>query len=253
MDTATTNDRTHISVILDRTGSMEPIRADTIGGFNSFLAQHQALNAGTTFTLVQFDTRDPFEVLHGFVPIERVKPLTEETFVPRGGTPLNDAICRGIIDLDGRISALPAGERPSRVLFVIVTDGHENSSREFTGAQVRGMIDAHRKAGWQFVFLSADEAAVSNGREVNIEERFSASVPKSARGTRDLWRMASSRSSDFVSHAVCDMDMSELKAARIREMREEEERQAREAREARAKARAERAARAGQGGAPTGQ
>ena len=87
------------------------------GGFNGFLAQQQAVPTPTSCTLVQFDTQAPFEVLHAFAPIAEVKPLTHETYVPRASTPLHDAIGRGIIDLDGRLAALPAHSvagRPGR-------------------------------------------------------------------------------------------------------------------------------------------
>lgn len=218
-DTQTGGDRSHITVILDRTGSMEPIREDTIGGFNAFLSEQQAVPAPTSFTLVQFDTQSPFEVLHAFAPIAAVRPLTRETYVPRGGTPLNDAIGRGIIDLDGRLAALPAAERPQRIVFVIVTDGQENASREFTGAQVRGMIDAHRKAGWQFVFLSADEATVSNGGGVNIGEDFSMAVGKNAAGSRHMWSALASRTVEYRRAARPDMSLRELKERAAEEAR----------------------------------
>lgn len=216
--------RAHISVVLDRTGSMESIRDDTIGGFNSFLAAQQADANPTTLSLVQFDSQAPFEVLQAFAPVASVPPLTRESYVPRGGTPLFDAIGRGIIDLDARLTAMPAAERPSRIVFVIVTDGQENASREFTGDQVRGMIASHRQAGWQFVFLSADEGAIRNGRSVNVDEHYSYAVAKTARGSRDLWRSASNRAVAYCRSEVRDMDLSQEKAARLRELQEEERR-----------------------------
>ena len=226
-DTQTGSNRAHITVILDRTGSMESIREDTIGGFNGFLAQQQAVPTPTSFTLVQFDTQAPFEVLHAFAPIAEVKPLTHETYVPRASTPLHDAIGRGIIDLDGRLAALPAAERPDRIVFVIVTDGQENSSREFTGAQVSGMIDAHRKAGWQFVFLSADEGAIKDGSSVNINEEFSMGVTKNARGTGRMWSALACRTAAYRSSAAPDMSLREIKERLAREDREQSESQQR--------------------------
>jgi len=213
--------RAHISVVLDRTGSMESIRDDTIGGFNSFLAEQQAQPGATTLSLVQFDSQAPFEVLQAFTPVAAVPALTRETYVPRGGTPLFDAIGRGIIDLDARLAAMPEGERPSRIVFAIVTDGQENASREFTGDQVRGMIASHRQAGWQFVFLSADENAIRNGRSVNVGEDFSYSVAKTARGSQDLWRSAGSRTALYCRSAAPDMNLADEKAARLRELEEE--------------------------------
>lgn len=106
-------------------------------------------------------------------------------------------------------------------MFAIVTDGQENASREFTGDQVRGMIASHRQAGWQFVFLSADEDAIRNGRSVNVGEDFSYAVAKTARGSQDLWRSVGSRAALYSRSAAPDMNLADEKAARLRELEEE--------------------------------
>ena len=93
-------DYTHIAVILDRTGSMESIRDDTIGGFNAFLNEQKQQPSKATLTLVQFDSQDPYEVIHQVKTIKEVPELTKETYVPRATTPLLDAIGRGINDLE---------------------------------------------------------------------------------------------------------------------------------------------------------
>src|SRR5580765_2982032 len=86
--------RSHFYVLLDRSGSMESMRADVIGGFNNLLAEQQADGPDARLTLVQFDSQDPHEVLTDALRINRVRPLSERTFVPRGGTPLLDATGR---------------------------------------------------------------------------------------------------------------------------------------------------------------
>ncbi|SVD27610.1 uncharacterized protein METZ01_LOCUS380464, partial [marine metagenome] len=93
-------DLTHIAIILDRTGSMEEIREDTIGGFNAFLKEQQALPDEATLSLIQFDSQDPYEVIHHFEKIKDIPKLSPETYVPRASTPLLDAIGRGINDLE---------------------------------------------------------------------------------------------------------------------------------------------------------
>jgi hypothetical protein len=108
------SDYTHISVILDRTGSMGSIRDDTIGGYNAYLEKQQDEPGEATLTLVQFDTQDPYEVIHHFLPIKDVPNLTRQTYVPRGSTPLLDAIGRGINDLEQSLATLPDGGRPAR-------------------------------------------------------------------------------------------------------------------------------------------
>ncbi len=115
----------HITVILDRTGSMESIRADTIGGFNAFLEKQQAEPGEVTLPLVQFDSQDPYEVLHRFTPIGQIPTLDRERFVPRANTPLLDALCRGINDLEQSLAMLPEAERPAKVVFAVVTDGQQ--------------------------------------------------------------------------------------------------------------------------------
>ena len=148
---------THISVILDRTGSMESIRDDTIGGFNAFLKEQQQQAGTATLTLVQFDTQDPYEVIHQFTAIQTVSELTRKTYVPRASTPLLDAIGRGINDLEQRLAEMEASQKPARVVFVIITDGQENSSREFQKDQIVKMLNQKQEQEkWQFVFLSAD-------------------------------------------------------------------------------------------------
>ena len=185
-------DYTHIAIILDRTGSMEYIRDDTIGGLNAFLSQQKAEPDTATLTLVQFDTQDPYEVLHKFKPIEEVPELTRETFVPRAATPLLDAMGRGINDLENSLAEIKESERPSRVIIVIITDGQENSSLEFRKDQIEKMIkEKQEKSSWQFVFLSADLAAIGDALATGIHATSTMSYDKTARGTKEAWISAS--------------------------------------------------------------
>lgn len=160
---------TDITVVLDRSGSMAPIAHDVVGGLNTFITAQQRDAAGARFTLVQFD--DQYEVVHFNVPMADVPTLGPDDFEPRGTTALLDAIGRTIVDLDRRLAAAPAGERPARVIVVVQTDGAENSSREFTREQVFSLIDQReQRAGapadapvWEFVFLAANQDAIAAG------------------------------------------------------------------------------------------
>lgn len=134
------DDYTHIAVILDRTGSMETIRDDTIGGFNAFLNAQKAAPGLASLTLVQFDSQDPYEIVYRFKPLAEVPELTRETFVPRANTPLLDTIGRGINDLEKSLADVAEDNRPARVVMVIITDGQENASREFRKDQIEKMI-----------------------------------------------------------------------------------------------------------------
>lgn len=191
-------DYTHISVLLDRTGSMEGIRDDTIGGFNAFLQEQKAQSGIATLTLVQFDSLDPYEVIHRFVLINIVPNLTRETFVPRGSTPLLDAIGHGINDLEAGITQLKADDRPSKVMMVIITDGHENSSQEFRMDQIEKMInDKTAKDGWQFVFLSADMDAIADAKSLGIQPDAALHFARTGQGTRNAWTTLSQSTSQF--------------------------------------------------------
>src|SRR5579862_3932780 len=161
-------DYTHIALVLDRSGSMAQIRTDTIGGVNTFLQSQQEAPGDCTFTLVQFDST-AIETIVDAQPVKSVAPLTKETFVPRHNTPLYDAIGR-TIDATGRfLERLEEPARPSRVVFVIVTDGLENASRQFTAARVRDMIQHQTNVyKWEFVFIGANIDSYAIGRNIGI-------------------------------------------------------------------------------------
>jgi hypothetical protein len=193
-------DYTHITVILDRTGSMESIRDDTIGGFNAFLEQQKAEPGVATLTLVQFDTQDPYEVIHRFKPIGEIPELNRETYVPRASTPLLDALGRGINDLEASLGEIKEEGRPAKVVVVVVTDGQENSSREFRKDQIEKMVkEKTEKSSWQFVFLSADLAAIGDAMAVGIHADAVLLFEKSAKGSAGAWASLSARTSDYRS------------------------------------------------------
>jgi len=189
---------THISIILDRTGSMEIIRDDTIGGFNVFLNENNKQPGRVTLTLVQFDSQDPYEVIHQFTLIHEVPELTYETYVPRASTPLLDAIGRGINDLDQQLALLDEEEKPSGVVFVVITDGQENSSKEFRKDQIVKMInEKQEKDDWQFVFLSADLESINDALAYGFTGKSVMSYDKSAGGSRAAWSSLSRKTSDY--------------------------------------------------------
>lgn len=192
------NDYTHIAVILDRTGSMESIREDTIGGFNAFVNQQKVEPGKATLTLVQFDSQDPYEIVHKFKPVGAVPALTRETFVPRASTPLLDAIGRGINDLEKSLAEIQEEEKPSRVVMVIITDGQENASCEFRKDQIAKMIkEKQEHSAWQFVFLSADLAAIGDALASGIHADSTIRFSRSTQGTAAAWASTSARVADY--------------------------------------------------------
>ena len=161
-------DATHIAVLLDRSGSMGDIKDDAIGGFNCFLKEQKAAGSNATLTLVQFDTEST-DVVHESMPILEVPDLNHQTFQPRGGTPLLDALGQTIDSTGRALAAIPEANRPNKVVFVVITDGQENSSHQHTKASVKERID-HQSShyNWQFVFLGANQDAFDEAGAVGI-------------------------------------------------------------------------------------
>jgi Mg-chelatase subunit ChlD len=207
---------THITVILDRSGSMESIREDVIGGFNAFLREQQATEGRATLSLVQFDTQNAYEVLHNFKLVQEVAPLTPATYRPRAGTPLLDAMGRGIKELERQIIGMRSEDRPEQVLVVIITDGMENASQEFTHARVRQMIlEKQELVGWQFVYLSADIGAVAEAVEQwGVRANRAMAFDKTAQGSQDAFASVSSNVRSMRRKERLDMEFSEEDRAR---------------------------------------
>lgn len=166
-----------ILVIADRSGSMQSIQDDAIGGFNSFLKEQQELEGKANLTLVLFD--DKYEVPVKSVDIDKVKPLTSETFVPRGMTAMNDAIGKALSEL--------SEINPEKAVICIITDGAENSSKEFSGQQVKEKIKAAEEKGWQVVFLAANIDAFSAGGSLGISAKTTFNFAADAVGIQSAY------------------------------------------------------------------
>ncbi len=175
---------TDITVILDRSGSMEVIKDDTIGGLRTFVEEQKKLPGEATFTLVQFDNE--YEVVHATTPIRDVGDLE---LVPRGSTALLDAIGRTVNETGARLGAMPEADRPGKVLVVIITDGLENSSREFTRDKVFEMIKHQREAyQWEFNFLGANQDAIAVGVAMGVASTNAMCFAANTRGVNDAFK-----------------------------------------------------------------
>lgn len=158
------DDLADITIVVDRSGSMADIRDDAEGGVNAFIAEQAKAPGDARLTLVQFD--DKYEFVHRAVPVKEVPKFVLN---PRGSTALLDAVGRAITETGERLSAMPEADRPRLVAFVIVTDGHENASREFRLDKVRELITQQRdKYQWQFTFLGADDSAFAQGASLGL-------------------------------------------------------------------------------------
>ncbi len=161
-------DYTHITVVIDSSGSMGTIRTDTIGGFNSFLKEQQRAPGKMTLTQIHFSSAvlgvPPYWVKDEFTPVQDVLPLNEHTYVPGGGTPLLDSIGVAIVETGNHLARMKEEDKPGKVLMVIITDGQENASRTYSKKQIKEMVQHQTDVyKWDFIFLGANMDAIGEG------------------------------------------------------------------------------------------
>lgn len=175
--------RTDITVILDRSGSMNSTRDDAMHGFNALVADQKTAPGEAWLSLVQFDDR--YEVNYTETPMSEVPDLTAATYVPRGSTALLDAIGRTIDATGQRLAARPERARPDKVIVVTITDGQENASTKFTGAAVSEKIAQQRDVyKWEFIFVGSNQDAIMSAAKMNIPAASALSYAPSPQGTR---------------------------------------------------------------------
>jgi len=149
---------THLAILVDRSGSMMAIRADAEGGLKTMLAEQRALDGHLTIDLFQFDTE-----------YEKVEDIDAWTLQPRGATALLDAMGRSITQVGESLAARDEDERPEKVIFCIVTDGEENSSREWTLDEVSALVKRQTDEWkWEFVFTAANQDAIRSGGNLGV-------------------------------------------------------------------------------------
>lgn len=161
---------TEIVCVIDRSGSMDSIRSDAIGGFNAFLKGQKEVEGEALLSLVLFN--DTYEMVQESTDIQNVPALDEETYVPSGTTALLDAVGRTIDDLGHRLSNIPEDERAGKVIVAILTDGLENTSRVYTYEKVSEMIQHQKEVyKWEFIYLGANQDAFKEAERLSISTR----------------------------------------------------------------------------------
>lgn len=160
-------DLTELVFILDRSGSMSGLETDTIGGYNAMLTKQQAVVGECHITTVLFDNH--YVLLHDRINIKAVSPITEKEYQVGGSTALLDAIGRTIHKIGSAQKHTAEDYRAEKVMVVIITDGEENASREYSADRIKQMIE-HQKAryGWEFIFLGANIDAVETAGRFGI-------------------------------------------------------------------------------------
>lgn len=193
---------TEIIFIIDRSGSMQSIAADMIGGFAAFIAEQRKTPGDCRVTLTQFD--DHYDVVYAGKPLDQVDTLSLE---PRGGTALLDAIGRTVSDTGNRLRNMKEGDRPSQVLVVIITDGGENASREYKLKQVFDMITLQRERyHWEFVFLGANQDSIATAAGLGIHTSNAVLYAANGVGTEALMRGLSSNVADYRMNGQGNME-----------------------------------------------
>ena len=178
-------DLTDITFVLDRSGSMQSIKAATIESFNGFVHSQRSGDGTAQMSLVQFD--DQYEPNYQAIPIEQTPDLNDVTYVPRASTALLDAMGRTIQLTGERLRDMPEHERPGTVVFVTLTDGYENASREYTLHRINDMIREQRERySWQFIFLGANQDAIATAAKMGMGAGQSMTFAASPAGTHGV-------------------------------------------------------------------
>ena len=183
--------------ILDRSGSMSGLELDTIGGFNSVLEKQRKNKTGQiNVTTALFDNE--YELLHNKIPIQEVKPLTEKEYFVRGSTALLDAIGKTISQVKAEQNKLNAKEKSGKVLFVIITDGMENASKEYTINTVKKLISEQKEnENWEFLFLGANIDAIKTAESFGIEKSRAAQYKSDSIGTQNNYKSINNAVEEF--------------------------------------------------------
>ena len=179
---------TEIVFILDKSGSMSGLESDTIGGFNSMLEEQREGEGDVILSTVLFDNKTA--VLHDRVDIKAVRKLTRNDYKVGGCTALLDALGSSIRHIERMQRLMPKSIRPQKTMFVITTDGLENSSHRYTYSNVKQMVEQMReKYNWEFIFLGANMDAINVAADIGIRADRATNYHCDAHGTELNYRV----------------------------------------------------------------
>lgn len=176
------NSLTEVVFILDKSGSMSGLETDTIGGFNSMIQKQKKEAGDALVSTVLFD--DKYELLHYRKNIREIHPITDKEYYVEGTTALYDALGKTIKKIGKALSETEENERPSKVMFVIITDGMENASCEYSYNNIKEMVEHQKsKYSWEFIFLGANIDAVKSASKIGIDEDRAVQYCSDSHGT----------------------------------------------------------------------
>lgn len=201
--------KTEVLFILDKSGSMNSIKTDAIGGYNAFIDEQKKLEDDTKFSLFLFDSN--YQKVYESVSLSEIKNLDERTYIPSSMTALYDAIGITIENTVEKINKASDEEKPERVLCVIMTDGENNKSTKYTREAIFEMIDERRKNDWEFIFLGANQDSFSIASALNIDTSNSFSFAATTNGMSDVYSQVSSATTLYRSSSVKKMKFFDKK------------------------------------------
>lgn len=171
---------TELVFILDASGSMYGLTNDTIGGFNSLIEKQRGIEGDANITLVTFN--ESVREIYTSKPLKDVEELTSKDYVAKGMTALYDAIGITVAKLEGRLADMPESAKPDKVMLVITTDGHENSSKEYNQYAIKNILENKEKQGWEVIFIGANIDTAQEGAKMGLNNKRTANYEVSARG-----------------------------------------------------------------------
>lgn len=196
-------DLVEIVFILDRSGSMSGLEADTIGGFNNMIEKQKGIEGDAIISTVLFDNH--FEVLHNRMNLKEINKMTDKEYFVRGSTALLDAIGRSITKIINVHKSISEEEKPEQVMFVITTDGMENASREYSYKKVKDLIDDQKKFyDWIFLFLGANIDAVDVGSKFGIDKVYTATFHADEAGIKLNYKVLDAAVSSIRKEKILD-------------------------------------------------
>lgn len=201
---------THLVILLDRSGSMHAIKEDTIGGLHNLIEEQKKLPGECRLTLAQFDWENGLFRYEEIYKNKLIIEVSEVRLVPRGWTPLLDAVGRAINDTGRLLSETPEDERPEFVIFVIATDGLENRSSEFSCGQIKSMIKTQTETyKWKFAYIGANQDAFAEAGGIGISAQASMTYAPNSAGVKAAYLSVSRGVADVrmrTSEEVCFME-----------------------------------------------
>ena len=212
---------TELVFILDRSGSMGGLESDTIGGFNGMIERQKKEGEKVNVTTILFD--DEVEIIHDRFPIEVVQPLTDKEYYVRGCTALLDAVGQAINKIDNVQKHLPEEQRAGKVLFVITTDGLENSSTKFDYNDIKRKIEAKKECGWEFLFLGANIDAGKEAEKIGIKRNRSVTYENDHDGVALNYKTVGRALMGVIKSRACSVELDDDWADDILEYHEEAE------------------------------